>query len=1429
MPTRQSRHTPSKASISRPSSTASRTQRQPEERMAAFRSLNRTDRCIVEVLSVIYDQTNRSALIRCLNKLGVREEGKARAYTTRILDPVLERLDGRGVIQFDGYRLRGHPQLMELVTRGLAAEGRLAMIAEVVQLQVPMKESWQGTEYRSYYQAVRDIRVAIYLGQVERIHGLLKECDKQFSGALGREHPYTLVLNAPFDRAVLAGFDQVNAEHMLAVILDHSMMEFDPPIEAFDELADGVAAGRYTGELALRTLATQHILRGESGKAREVITDVPAPFGDALLGWLELASGDLTASLESYGRALAAKEKEKKGSVPFAGHPAGLFCYVALLGSRDETRIRGVRQLIEPIVKYSCKRWEYWAIFGELDAVAAQLQGDHDRVRQWLDDLERQDYDLLIGSTHRVDFRRFMGLLHMAWLDRGRAAIHVVSLQALAERTQACGYRWFAREVQQLERWLLASSAAPGGGASTDAGAPGPPSLAGLFPRQAGWERALNELVEMGTADDAAARTNPSSPESQPRSRIKWGVRFGPGGSWVHLEPREQRQGRKGWSKGRPIALARLYERREELDFLTPHDHRICAALRERRYRTYNKYPVVEYEFDPDQVLAALVDHPVVFRAADLGTRIQISQGSPELVVERDGDELLLSLTALPEADRATALIEHDIGQRTVVRFTPQQRKVAEIVGDGLRIPANAQDRVLEAIAAITPMVTVQSDIGAAAPDTEQLEAESIPCARLSPLGQGLKVEIRIRPLGVEGGSYPPGEGGETVFAELGGTRRQATRDHELERKRAMVVVDTCTPLDRVGEDDWCWILGDPQECLELLEELRALGDQVIVEWPRGESFRVKHRASLSDLTLALRQQRDWLAVSGELRLDESTVLDLGQLLRLLEDGPGRFVRLDDGQFLALTHQFVRRLDLIRRATQPNGTGLRCRPVAVLALEELLAELGEQARLDRATSRRLARLREARTLEPVVPSTLRAELREYQVEGFRWMARLAHWGVGACLADDMGLGKTVQALALLLARAPDGPALVVAPTSVCYHWLEQIQRFAPTLRGKWFGAGDREQTLSSVGPFDVLVSSYGLLQHEQERLAAVPWYTAVLDEAQAIKNRKAKRSRAARSLQADFRLALTGTPVENRLDEIWALFRFVEPGLLGSHASFVTRTVRPVERDGDRQARHHLRRVLRPFILRRTKDQVLEDLPARTVDLVYVDLLPDEAAHYEALRRRAIERVSAPDHDGTPSAIQILAEITRLRRACCNASLVTSELELPSAKLAMFDELLHGLRENRRRALVFSQFVDHLEVIRTFLDDTGVAYLYLDGQVPPAERQRRVAAFQQGEGDLFLISLRAGGTGLDLTAADAVIHMDPWWNPAVEDQASDRVHRIGQHHPVNIYRLIAHGTIEERILALHRTKREMVHDLLEGTDLGGKLSTDELLQLIRAE
>ncbi|MFO7908345.1 MAG: DEAD/DEAH box helicase, partial [Pirellulaceae bacterium] len=395
-----------------------------------------------------------------------------------------------------------------------------------------------------------------------------------------------------------------------------------------------------------------------------------------------------------------------------------------------------------------------------------------------------------------------------------------------------------------------------------------------------------------------------------------------------------------------------------------------------------------------------------------------------------------------------------------------------------------------------------------------------------------------------------------------------------------------------------------------------------------------------------------------------------------------------------------------------------------------------------------------------------------------------------------------------------------------FNWRNEIQRFAPTLNARLFGMGDRDAALKNLGPRDVLICSYGLMCSEAERLQSRHWHTIVLVEAQAIKNVATKRSRAAMGLEADFRLIMTGTPLENHLGELWNLFQFINPGLLGSLESFQQRFATPIERDGCRETRRRLKKLIQPFILRRTKSQVLEELPSRTEITLKVELSEEEAAFYEALRRRALEKLEESD-DERSRHLRILAELMRLRRACCHPRLVMEDCGISSSKLTLFSETLAELLDNRHKVLVFSQFVDHLTVIRQELDRQGVSYQYLDGSTPAGQRKKRVEAFQSGEGDVFLISLKAGGLGLNLTAADYVIHMDPWWNPATEDQASDRAHRLGQQRPVTIYRLITQDTIEERITDLHATKRDLADSLLEGTDVTGKLSTEELLRLIR--
>ncbi|HEY3998879.1 MAG TPA: DEAD/DEAH box helicase [Candidatus Xenobia bacterium] len=543
-------------------------------------------------------------------------------------------------------------------------------------------------------------------------------------------------------------------------------------------------------------------------------------------------------------------------------------------------------------------------------------------------------------------------------------------------------------------------------------------------------------------------------------------------------------------------------------------------------------------------------------------------------------------------------------------------------------------------------------------------------------------------------------------------------------------------------------------------------------------------------------------------------------LMHLLASGR-RFLPLGDGRFLELSDTLRKRLNSLRHVAEPHRGRLRLCGLSAGIVQGLIDDV-LSAQVSEGWQRQVERLQQMAAFDAGVPSTLQAHLRTYQEEGYKWLCRLTHWGLGACLADDMGLGKTIQSLALLLQRAPGGPALVVAPASVCFNWQQETVRYAPSLRLALYATEERDALLSSAGAYDVVVVTYTLLQINSSAFEKVDWHTVILDEGQAIKNATSKRFEAACALHAAARVVLTGTPVENHLGELWALVHFLNPGLLGTLESFNARFANPIEQGRDVSARTTLRQLIAPFVLRRRKADVLEDLPSCTETVLNVPLSNDEASGYEALRRVAMERLGTEENQ-----VRILAEIMRLRRYCCHPALVTGDYSIPSSKLEAFEEVLDELRDNGHKALVFSQFVDHLTIVRRRLEDMGIPYQYLDGGTPLKERQKAVESFQAGAGEVFLISLKAGGVGLNLTAADYVIHLDPWWNPAVEDQATMRAHRIGQQRPVTVYRLITQGTIEEKIVALHRDKRELADQVLEGTDAGGRLSAEELLRLLR--
>ncbi|CAL1517439.1 DEAD/DEAH box helicase [Chitinophaga sp. MM2321] len=923
------------------------------------------------------------------------------------------------------------------------------------------------------------------------------------------------------------------------------------------------------------------------------------------------------------------------------------------------------------------------------------------------------------------------------------------------------------------------------------------------------WERLLNTLL---VAEDHLTKKE----KNVIVSRLIYLVDF----DHYKIQPLLQTsQGNNEWSSGRNVSLKKLKEGKAEA--MTDHDLRISTTIQKDHFYNYNGE---SFSFD-ERVWEEIAGHPFLFSADNIALSVEITKGAPELIVQETGKEYTFS-TNIDDFVSDTVFVKETPTRLKIIRLTAQQRRLLQTLQQIPRVPASGKDKLMQVLRSIGAHITIHADLGEGAVNIRKRAGDARIVIQLLPLGEGLKAALFVKPFTLDPPYCKPGAGAQHIIGITNGERWQAARDLEKEKANAAQLMDMIQQIVAQELVEDTIIFEDPLDSLELLEIIRDHPELVRAEWPEGERYKVKQQAGFSHMHIALKEKGHWFACDGELKADELTVLSLKELLDTTRTVRKRFFALGNGEFLALTADLRKRLNELASIAIHDRHSISIPQYAAPMLDELM-QLSGSSHTDEAWRSFTVKRNAAMDLLPIVPVTLQTTLRPYQEEGFRWMTHLAAWGAGACLADDMGLGKTIQAITMLLYRAASGPALVICPASVMSNWSNEIGRFAPSLNIVYLHNGKRVALINAAGPFDVVITTYGLLQSEEKLLAAVKWATVVLDEAHTIKNYQTKTSKAAMSLRADFKLMLTGTPIQNHMGEIWNLFNFLNPGLLGSLDHFNEQFVFPSARNPESSVKQHLKKLLAPFMLRRTKTAVLDELPPKTEIIKLVNLSIEEAAFYEALRRKAIENIAAHDSGGVGQQhIKALAEISRLRMAACHPQMVDAEINIGSSKLNVFLEIVQELISNNHRALVFSQFVRHLDLVREALHQLGITYLYLDGATPLSQRDTLVKDFQAGKGELFLISLKAGGLGLNLTAADYVIHMDPWWNPAVEEQASDRAHRIGQTRPVTIYRLVAQHTIEEKIIELHNNKRDLADHLLEGTDQSAKLNARELMELI---
>ena len=947
----------------------------------------------------------------------------------------------------------------------------------------------------------------------------------------------------------------------------------------------------------------------------------------------------------------------------------------------------------------------------------------------------------------------------------------------------------------------------------------GGPGFIGTVPRKETWEMALTDLSDFVSSSQEGAVTE---------KRIIYFVDE----KWITAIIEQSREaGTEPWTRER--LLSRTTFMAGGYDSMDMTDLKLSRAIATK---------AVDRP-DTDVLIPIMAGTGRVFTGQHYRqpyTPLPIENRAPFIAFNGKGGSIEVSSNVRRQKDGTIPPVSvyRNAGTYICVGTNPIQR---DIVGKLLSVgafPATALPAVRQTIESLKDIIEVRSSLAGTAV-IPTLRGSARLDLRIVPMpddDQGYMMDILAAPYEEGDLRCEPGKGAEDVYDDTGGEPRFIRRDLQAEydnyyELREYLEDGLQLEFER-GNTDRCFIYSS-ESLLGILTWAYDHRDKCFVEWPEGRALRFRGDLKGSDVDITVNTGIKWFEVEGEVTIgqDKYNLVDILKAMRA-SDVKG-FIKLGDRDYVRMTQTLKKHLQAVDDMLSAHVG--RNRVVPVYRVGHLAQVLGEEGGLrgtmDEGFKALLGKMQSAYDSTPEVPAGLKATLRDYQKEGYVWMKRLDAWGAGACLADDMGLGKTVQSLAFILSKAADGPSLVVAPKSVVPNWDIEAARFAPSLKVTVLNdVNHRGDCIAAAGPGELILATYGVLGTESRLLAGKEWNVVCLDEAHQIKNRNTRVSAAAMDLNARSRLILTGTPIQNHLGELWNLFQFINPGLLGDWTEFKYKYMQGELDDGSREM---LRDLVQPFILRRTKEEVLDELPEKIVYEQMVELSPEEMQVYEATRKYVEDRLSekaggsrkGKGDDG--AKIEFLAELTRLRLAACSAALIYNDWQLGSSKT----EALMGLLDQisavpGNSVLVFSQFTSYLTEVKAMLDRKHYRYLYMDGQTELDERRTLVEQFQNGDCPLFIASLKAGGLGLNLTAANYVIILDPWWNPAIENQAMDRAHRIGQRRTVTVIRLISRHTLEEKILRLHETKQNLSDEMLDGTAYCGKLTMDDVLEMV---
>jgi|GEM_PF-2798251 len=749
----------------------------------------------------------------------------------------------------------------------------------------------------------------------------------------------------------------------------------------------------------------------------------------------------------------------------------------------------------------------------------------------------------------------------------------------------------------------------------------------------------------------------------------------------------------------------------------------------------------------------------------------------------------------------------------------------------GVKIPNTEVDKVNSLALSISNKykLTTKIDID----ESQEILSDSKITVIVEPENQSFIVSFFVTPLSNDGYQII-GKGDRIVYFNT----KKIVRSFKKEKSNLKDVIDSSSVLTSYTKEilkSFTVIIDDHNVFLLLLSELRKLKKEINLLLPDLNQFKLKKLLTTKSLSLAITAKSDLFSIEGEVAVSDDLNIEISKILELL-DKENKYIKVNDDNYYFLSDKLAKYLKRIKQYSDKSQKSDKSKSLtfnnkSILSIKEIVENLNDVS-VNKAWEEKISSIDKALKTKYKEPSSkkFKIKLRDYQKDGIKWMTNLSKLNFGALLADDMGLGKTIQTLGYIINtnKAKD-VSIVIAPKSVSFNWQQEAKKFCPNLKTLLVSYGGEDHNYED---YDLVILSYGLLKSQIYKLKKIKFKSLILDESQYVKNVATQRFQNVLKINAENKIALSGTPIENSISELWSILRIINPGLLGTIKEFNNEYAIPITRYNDIEKLGYLTELIKPFVLRRTKVEVLKELPPKVEKVINIDFTKEEQAFYNAVREKALTKInSIANSKGNQGSkhIQILAEISKLRQSCCSPKLILGNQEIKSSKLIEFSNIVDNIiNSNDHKLLVFSQFVKFLNLAKEELDSKQVNYCYLDGSTSLKKRQQQVELFQNSKDNkIFLISLKAGGSGLNLTAADYVLHLDPWWNPAVEDQASDRAHRIGQKKSVNVYKLIINNSIESQIIKLHKKKKDLADSIINNTSSNNsKLNINDLINLI---